>query len=121
MSKNSKSGYKWATATILIGLGIGFLLQNVGLIQTFPENWWAFFILLAAVVNFWIAWKCYRTDGARTSKVNSHLIGGMATLIVAVLFLFNLNWEKLWPVWLIFGGLSMLLRGSLPAPVKTDR
>lgn len=93
----------------LIIVGVIWLMQNLtGL--TFG-NWWAIFILIPAVASFSMAWQTYRTNGRRyTSQVNGMLWAGVTTLIVAIIFLLDLDWGRIWPVFLILAGLSSLAR-----------
>ena len=39
-------------------------------------------------------------------------MGGLAPLLVAIIFLFDLDWGRVWPPFLILGGIAMLLSRS---------
>lgn len=94
---------------VLIGLGVIFLLQNFGLF--YIGNWWALFILLGTAVAWGSAWHIYQNNGQRiTPAVSGAFIGGIFPLAVALIFLFNLNWSTMWPVFLIIAGVSVLSR-----------
>jgi hypothetical protein len=94
---------------VLIGLGLIFLLQNFGLF--YVGNWWALFILLGTAGAWGSAWHIYQNNGQRiTSAVADAFIGGIFPLAVALIFLFNLNWGAVWPVFLIIAGLSVIFR-----------
>jgi hypothetical protein len=94
---------------VLIGLGVIFLLQNFGLFDI--GNWWALFILLGTAGAWGSAWHIYQNNGQRiTPAVTGAFIGGIFPLAVALIFLFNLNWGTMWPVFLIIAGVSVLSR-----------
>lgn len=96
-----------AGGIVLIGLGVIFLLQNYGLF--YIGNWWALFILLGTAGAWGSAWHIYQNNGNRiTSAVSGAFIGGLFPLTVALIFLFNLNWGVMWPVFLIIAGVSAL-------------
>jgi hypothetical protein len=95
----------WGAALIL--LGVVFLLRNVGWLEL-NGNWWALFILLPVSGIFFTAWQRYQRLGRLTSGIVSSLLGGCVLLFVMAVFLFNLNWGTIWPVFLIIGGLGAL-------------
>jgi hypothetical protein len=94
---------------ILIGLGVIFLLQNYGLF--YIGNWWALFILLGTAGAWGSAWHTYQNNGQRiTRAVTGPFFGGIFPLAVALIFLFDLNWGTMWPIFLIIAGVSVLAR-----------
>jgi len=94
---------------ILIGLGLIFLLQNFGVLCI--DNWWALFILLGTAGAWGSAWRIYQNNGQRiTQAVTGAFFGGIFPLAVALIFLFNLDWGAVWPVFLIIAGVSVLSR-----------
>ena len=99
----------WIGAVVLIGLGVVFLLQNFGLFRI--GNWWALFILLGTAGAWGSAWRIYQTNGRRvTPAVTGAFIGGLFPLAVALIFLFNMNWGTIWPIFLIIAGVAVLTR-----------
>lgn len=100
----------WIIGLILILVGSGFLLTNLGIVDFRFDNWWALFILIPAVVSFANAWRAYSASGRVDGAVAGSLAGGMITLTVALIFLFNLDWGVVWPIFLILGGLAVLMR-----------
>jgi hypothetical protein len=97
----------WVGAVVLIGLGVIFLLQNFGLFHI--GNWWALFILLGTAGAWGSAWRIYQNNGHRvTPAVTGAFIGGLFPLAVALIFLFNLNWGTIWPIFLIIAGVAVL-------------
>jgi hypothetical protein len=99
----------WIVGVVLIALGGLFLLGNV-LDVSFVTNWWAVFILIPALYNLNRAWQSYRRHGRLTSGGRSSLVGGLLILTVALIFLFNLDWGIVWPVFIIIIGLGILLQ-----------
>ncbi len=100
----------WIGAIILIGLGVYFLLTNFGVVP-YIHNWWALFILLATAGAWSSAWRIYSSNGHRiTPAVTGAFIGGLFPLAVALIFLFNLNWGTMWPIFLIIAGVAVLAR-----------
>lgn len=94
---------------ILVGIGVIFLLQNLG--WFYFNNWWALFILLGTAGAWGNAWKLYQKNGQRITKgVVGAFMGGIFPLIVALIFLFDLNWGDVWPVFLIAAGIAVLAR-----------
>jgi uncharacterized integral membrane protein len=102
----------WIGGVILILLGGIFLLQNFGVVSAF--NWWALFILIPAVGAFGAAWTAYRQTGRLGMSARGSLVGGIVLSMVAVAFLFNLNWALVGPALLILAGCGILVNVLLP-------
>ena len=101
----------WVGGLILIILGVVFLAQN--LTGTFVfHNWWALFILLPGLAALANAWRRYQTDGRLTREARSSLFGGVFLVILAAVFIFDLNWGAIWPVFLILFGISLLFNSA---------
>ncbi|MCA9731511.1 hypothetical protein KC799_05255 [candidate division KSB1 bacterium] len=93
---------------ILIGVGVVFLLSNF--FHFHLNNWWALFILIPAFIAFNDAWKIYSKNGKQLTKdVKNRIMGGIFPLIVAVIFLFNISWSVVWPIFIILIGIAMLV------------
>ncbi len=106
-------GGAWIGGTVLIILGVVFLLQNLGAFAL--ENWWALFILIPAVGSFGNAWREYQgAGGYLTPSARGSMIGGLVLTMVAAIFLFNLNWGLLGPILIILAGTAILLNALLP-------
>jgi len=104
---------------ILILLGIILLAQRIGGFSF--ENWWALFILIPAFSAIGTAIGLWQKDGRFHFGVWSTFYGGLFPLLVAVMFLFNLDWGTYWPLFVILGGFGMFLSGfpfSRPEDVK---
>ena len=96
-------------ALILIGLGVIFLLQRVGNFSL--DNWWALFILIPAFGAFASAYRIWRSSGRLSYGVWTTFFGGLFPLLVAAMFLFELDWGVYWPFFIILPGIGMLING----------
>jgi len=97
----------WLGGAVLIILGIVFLVRNLTGFSI--NNWWAIFILIPAVGSLATAWRIYQSNGGRfTPAARGPLIGGLILLTVASVFLFDLDWGAIWPVFLIIIGVGTL-------------
>jgi hypothetical protein len=96
---------------VLIVLGFIFLVQQVGDFKL--DNWWALFILIPAFSAFGTAYGIWRRAGRFSFAVWSTFYGGLFPLLVALIFLFNLDWGDYWPLFIILAGLGMMI-GGLP-------
>ncbi len=92
---------------VLIGLGIIFFLQQAG-VFVLVGNWWAIFILVPGLFLLWRAYTSYNQAQGLTSEARHQIAGGVTLLVVAGIFIFNLDWGKVWPVFLILAGLWAL-------------
>ena len=98
----------WIAGGVLILVGAVFLLRNVAGFSL--ENWWALFILIPAVGSLWTAWTLYQRNGRKLSPAaRGPLVGGVVLLTVMAFFLFNVDWGRAWPVFLIIAGVAALL------------
>jgi hypothetical protein len=100
-------GAPWIGGVVLILLGLIFLIQNVSGLRL--EHWWAIFILIPAFGSFAAAWRVYQTHGRLAAAARGPLIGGLVLLLVALIFLFGLDWGRIWPLFLIIAGIGALL------------
>lgn len=100
-------------ASVWVGIafvlfGIIMILQTAGLVRL--NNWWALFILIPALASFGSAWNRARANGGRfTRAVSGPITGGLFISAVAILFLFNLDWGRYWPVFIVLAGVTTLL------------
>lgn len=98
--------FGWIGGAILVLLGVVFLLEELGI--PFLENWWALFILIPACRAFVVARRSYQDNGRLTRGGAGALVGGALLTILALAFLFNLDFDLFWPLLLIAGGLALL-------------
>lgn len=99
----------WFLGLVLIAIGGLLLFQNITNFSL--DNWWALFILIPAFGSFATAWRRFQDQGRRvTGAVSGSVVSGLVLTMVAVVFLFNLDWGQIWPVFLILIGFGALLR-----------
>lgn len=106
-SKISSSSWALGLAVVIIG---GLLLaKNLGVDLFFLDfhNWWAFFILLAAIGPMQLAYRCYQREGVGMAMWNALVTAG-SIIFVALIFLLDLSFGTWWPVFIIIGGLYMI-------------
>jgi hypothetical protein len=108
-AKSTISSSNWAFGLAVIVIGCLLLARNLGIELFFLDfhNWWAFFILAAAINPLFNAWKIYQTQGFTQSVFNS-LISGGTIVFIALVFLLDLSLGVWWPSFIIIGGLYML-------------
>jgi hypothetical protein len=109
MYVGARSGQLWFAVTLIL-VGSIFLLQNYGGMEI--GNWWALFILIPASASLARAWTAWRS-GAHPSAVSGSLIGGLAMLSITAIFLLDLQWGRIWPIFLILAGIGALLSSML--------
>lgn len=102
----------WIGGVVLVVLGVVFLLQNFDLFDL--DNWWALFILIPALGAFATAWSTYRRSGRWSAAARGEVITGVVLTLLSLAFLFSLDFGSIWPVFLILGGLSLLVNALLP-------
>jgi hypothetical protein len=106
-SKPVSSNWPLGLAIVVIG---GLLLaRNLGFELFFLNfhNWWAFFILLAALGPLQQAVSSYRKEGWGVAVANS-LVSAAAIVFIALMFLLDLSFGTWWPIFVIIGGLYMM-------------
>ena len=94
----------WIPGLVLIGLGVVFLIQNY--LGREIHNWWALFILIP--VFFTLERGYASLQAGRPAEAIGQLMGGLVLVALIVIFLFDLPFGQLWPIFLIIGGLSLL-------------
>lgn len=98
----------WIAGAVLILAGVVFLLTNVAGVSL--QNWWALFILIPALGSLWTAYTMFKRNGGKfNAAARGPLVGGVVLFTVAAIFLFNLDWGRVWPVFLIVAGAAVLL------------
>lgn len=111
-----KSQGGWVMGIVVIALGVLFLLHNLGLHLAFLEfnNWWAVLILLCAIGPLSLAYRQYRASERIDANIAYYLTCAAAILSVGFIFLLDLRWDRWWPLFVIYGGLWMLVRRTYP-------
>ena len=97
---------------VVIVAGALFLLRNFGIPLPFESlhNWWALFILLGAAPSLSFAFYRLRTTGRVDAAVLHSLMSAAAVITVALFFLLELSWRLWWPLFVIYGGLWMIVK-----------
>ncbi len=100
------------TGLVVIAIGLYFLLRNLGvdLPLFYMHNWWALFILIAAIGPLTQAIRAWRASGRFDARVGRPALSAVIIISIALMFLLDVRWELWWPVFVIYGGLWMLVR-----------
>ena len=105
-------------ALILIG-GI-FMLRNFDVIYI-GHNWWALFFLIPISYSLSAAFTRRRENGGTfPAEARGSLIGAAVLALVMCIFLFNLNWGAMWPVFLILGGIAVIFGARSQSDEKNN-
>jgi len=94
---------------IMIAVGVVFLVMQFTNIRL--NNWWALFILIPVFAAWGRAFSIFRESGEITEEAIQAITGSLFPLFVALIFLFNMDWGRVWPVFIILAGLNALARG----------
>ncbi|MFN2120716.1 MAG: LiaF transmembrane domain-containing protein [Anaerolineales bacterium] len=113
LERRGRHNYRWLWGGVLIVLGVELLLENMGF--TFPDNWWALFILIPAFASYAAAWDQYRDSGRLTRAAAGSLASGLLFTVLTLVFFFSISFGLLWPGLLILAGLALLSVGLMPA------
>ena len=94
----------WIVGVVIITVGTVLLLRNLTGFSF--NNWWALFMFIPFSGLLAGMWNQYQVNGRIPTGL---IIGGISMAFVISIFLFNLSWSALWPVFFIIGGISALL------------
>jgi hypothetical protein len=97
-------------ALVLIVIGGGLLASNF--LGFAFDNWWVLFFLIPVFVLSYQVRVDYQRNGRLTRRSTGPLIGTLVLATMITTFLFDVDWDQLWPVFFIFGGIGALLRKS---------
>ena len=100
--------------SIVILVGLLFLADNFGIsLPVFGwHNWWALFILIGAAAPAARAFDRYRNVGSVDARVAHALVSAFGIVAIALGFFLDVSFAKWWPIFLVIGGLSMLVSGG---------
>lgn len=110
-ARRGRRSFWWLGGAILIVIGLALFLQNMGI--PFLQNWWALFILIPAFWSFVAAWDAYQEGQGMTRRLVGSLVSGTILTLVALGFLFNLDFGMYWPIVLIVAGVGLLIPAFL--------
>jgi predicted lipid-binding transport protein (Tim44 family) len=115
----SSAAMGWIGGAILIMVGGIFLTRNFGL--GIDGNWWAFFILIPALTTGGTAMALFRANDNRLNRASAGAFASSVSLVVlAAIFLLELDWSRVWPVFMILAGLSTLLQWTVRHPADRE-
>jgi len=110
----ARSAQSLVTGLVIIAIGVYLLLHNFGVVFPFPflfmHNWWALFILIAAVGPVVQALHTYRRSGRFDADVARPALTALIIITISLMFLLDVRWNRWWPVFVIYGGLWILVR-----------
>lgn len=90
---------------MMIAIGLVFFLQQLGVFAG-DFAWWALFILIPGFYLLGLTVHGYR----QTGRVEGGLaVGGLASIVVALVFLLELDWGLIWPIFIIIPGVAFML------------
>lgn len=111
--KTASHSVNWPLGLAIVVIGGLLLARNLGYELFFLDfhNWWAFFILLAAIGPLQQAFSFYRKEGLGVAVANS-LVSAGTIVFVGLMFLLDLSFWTWWPLFVIVGGLYMMTSRS---------
>ncbi len=108
---------------------LGGVVLGLTLLKGSLENWWALFILLPALVLFGSGWVIPRGENGRFGRLSAgrfSLISrlffatGFVVLVVAGMFLVNLDWSVWWPLMIVAPGVALTIAAGKSSPNPTS-
>jgi len=111
-TKHTRQDYSIITGIVIIIIGTIFLLENFNVIEI-GERWWALFFLIP--ISFMVSdiWRRRQNNqGKIPVTARGSFIGLIVLSVVMFTFLLELDWAVIWPVFIIIGGLSLILSHS---------
>ncbi|RAP57712.1 DUF5668 domain-containing protein [Oleiagrimonas sp. MCCC 1A03011] len=107
-----RSSQSVVTGLVVIAIGVFFLLRNLGIEMPWMDlpNWWALFILAASLGPLLQAVNRYRHQGQFDGTTGRYLLTALVIATIGLMLLLEVRWHLWWPVFIIYGGLWMVLR-----------
>jgi hypothetical protein len=117
-------------ATILIALGVVFLLLNANILSH-DSNWWVIFLAIPGLALLWNGYTGYQRQQRFTTVNTTELVFGAILLLLTFIFVFDptwsftrnvfpgANWDSIWPFALIIPGLVVFVLGLLRQQVRS--
>ena len=95
-------------AIIFIIVGVGLIVSNITGFEF--DNWWVLFMFIPVAMFIRNIYMDYQANGRLTSASTGAIIASIAIVLVASTFVFEaITWSMIWPVGLIFAGISIFL------------
>lgn len=109
--------YRWGGFSLFL---LGILLLVLSAMKYRVENWWAIFIVLPGLALWGLGRMLSRRRNGR-SPLAARLATGAAlvVLVVAGMFLLDLNWTVWWPLMIVSPGAALLLAAGKPGQNPT--
>lgn len=100
----------WTVGIMVVVIGVIFLLRNLGVDLFFLDfdNWWALVVLAASLFPLTNALARWRREGF-THAVAGGILSAVIVATVGLLFLLELPFFTWWPLFVIYGGIFMLV------------
>ena len=119
--QSRRQGNATASAFALILIGGIFLLRNLDLLPM-HSNWWAL-LLLVPLFFLGIRIRDLRTKHGSgiPPEARAPLTGFLSITLVMVIFLFDLDWGDVWPLFIILVGVSFLFGASTAKGGRTGQ
>lgn len=108
---NDKTLSNLTQPVVLVGAttvvaGLALLLSTFDVVHV--GNWWALFFLFPALYFLTRAYQGYSQGEGKA--VGNWIWLSLTILFFMVVFLSGIDWEPLWPAFIVIGGLGMVLR-----------
>ena len=112
LKENEKHGNTWNSSTVMalifIIVGAGLIVSNISGFEF--DNWWVLFMFIPVAIFVRNIYTDYQVNGRLTSASTGAIIASLAIVLVAATFVFEaITWSMIWPVGLIFAGISIFL------------
>lgn len=107
MADERRGSSAWIGGVAMILVGVGFMWRNQGPVPHIdPTKWWAWMLLLPAVMMLNIARRHWQAD----RRVGGALLSGMLIIWLAAVFLLGLPFAGSWPLLVIVIGVYLVIR-----------
>jgi hypothetical protein len=122
-SSSNAPSHSGTTPAVWVGMGLIVMgaLFLAGNLFDLPigRNWWALILTLIGALVLKNAWQSYRNAGNQiTTTARSQGVVGVFMVLASVMFLLDLDFGALWPLFLILIGIMMLFNVSNAARDK---
>ncbi len=112
LKEKEKSGGTWNNSTVMaiifVIVGVLLIASNIGGFEF--DNWWVLFMFIPVAMFIRNIYMDYQANGRLTSASTGAIIASIAIILVAATFVFEaITWSMIWPVGLIFAGISIFL------------
>ncbi len=96
-------------AIIFIAVGVLLIASNIGGFEF--DNWWVLFMFIPVALFVRNIYMDYQANGRLTAASTGAIIASLAILLTAATFIFEaITWSMIWPVGLIFAGISIFFK-----------